>query len=164
MKRLLCVALTCALVGAGVRAGEGKLVDGEFIKKAIVSGVAEVKISELAAKNATNADVKSLAQHLAKDHSKLNKDLMEQAEGLKVAVVTGLEKDRQEKYNQLSKLEGAEFDREYLRQMIEGHEASIKLFENQAKSGTHEKLRTLAAQTLPALRQHLKMAQNLAQK
>src|SRR6058998_295694 len=88
--------------------------DEMFVVRAASCGVASVKFSEYAEKNATNSAVKSFAQHIAKEHARLNKELAEKSKNVKVAVVAGLEKDRKEKFDRLSKLSGAEFDREYL--------------------------------------------------
>jgi len=144
--------------------GEKKLTqDEEFFKTAASAGFAEVKTSQYAEKNGNNEKVRDLAAHLVKEHTDLNKKLTENAKGLKVAVVVGFEKDRKAKYDRLTKLEGAAFDRAYLKQLIEGHKESIKLFETQAREGKHEELRTFANDTLPQLRKHLKKAQETAE-
>ena len=46
-------------------------------------------------------------------------------------------------------------------QMVADHKATIALFETEAKSGGDADLKAFAAKTLPALQEHLKMAQAL---
>ena len=161
-----CV-LTLALISAGPGGAGGNkktTQDEDFVHKAIASGIMEVKISEHAEKHGEREEVKSLAQHLAKDHARLNKDLLEKAKNLKQAVLVGLEKERKEKIDRLTKLQGADLDREYMKQVVDGHQASIKLYEIQAQSGADADLKSFARDTLPALREHLKKAQSVAEK
>src|SRR5947209_7720784 len=95
--------------------------DNDFLIKSISCGTAEVQASELAAKQAATDKVKDFANRMVKDHKQLNNELLTHAKGLKVAVVTGLEKDQRQRYDSLSKLKGNEFDREYMSWMTEAH-------------------------------------------
>ncbi len=133
--------------------------DEQFLIKALTSSTGEIKASEYAAQNATNTEVKAYANQLIKDHTKLNSDLVTQAKGMKVAVVTGLDKDQAAKQTDLTKLTGGSFDRAYLKMMIDGHNDAIALFQKEAQNGQNAGLKNLAEQTLPALRQHLQQAQ-----
>jgi putative membrane protein len=132
--------------------------DVDFLAKAAACGNAEVKYSELAAKQATNAKVKEFARTLAEEHKQANNKLGEFARGLKTAVLAGLEKDKQAIYDDLSKRSGADFDRAYMKQMVEDHEKAIKMFEAQSKEGKHDGLKTFATDTLPKLKKHLEEA------
>jgi putative membrane protein len=166
--QLFAFVLMVTLMSATSRAGEerkSKLSqDEDFLQKAVSRGVSEVKISEHAERKAANEEVKSLARHLAHDHAKMNKDLLEKAKNLKTAIVVGLEKDRKEKVDRLTKLEGAELDRAYVKEMIDGHRESIKLFEIQAQRGTNAELKTFASEALPTLREHLKKVESVSEK
>jgi len=138
--------------------------DEDFLVKAIASGVGEVQFSKLAEKNASNPDVKEFASRMVKDHSDANKHLLENAKGLKVAVVTGLDKDRRATYTSLGKLKGDDFDREYMRIMVDDHEKAVQLFEDFSTSGKKEELRDFAKKTLPTLKHHLEDARKVAAK
>src|SRR5205085_10845748 len=93
--------------------------DETFLMKAVESGVTEVKVSEHAETHAQKEEVKAYAKMLAKDHAHANKELLEHARGMKVAVVTGLEKDRKAKFDDLAKMSGSQYDREYIKMMVE---------------------------------------------
>jgi putative membrane protein len=71
-----------------------------------------------------------------------------------------------EKYSQtiqrLQGLSGAEFDREYIKQMVEDHEKGVQKFEMASKSLQDEELKRFATDTLPTLRSHHEQAQKLA--
>src|SRR5689334_17702764 len=49
--------------------------DQKFIQMAVASGMAEVKLGQMALQQATAADVKQFARHMVEDHAKANKEL-----------------------------------------------------------------------------------------
>lgn len=67
----------------------------------------------------------------------------------------------QKKYDDLAKLSGDRFDREYLSSIVASHKKSVKLFEKESKSGVDAELKTWATNTLPTLKHHLEMAQSV---
>lgn len=164
MRLFQCAFVLLALVAltGPSRGDDEKQTDEKFFRDAVSCGVAEVKISELAEKQAKNEEVREFARQMAREHSKHNKELIERAKDLKTAVVVGLDQKHKEKLERLSKLENVEFDREYMKQIIEGHQDAIKLFETQAKTGANADLKAFATESLPTLRMHLKKAQAIS--
>jgi sporulation protein YlmC with PRC-barrel domain len=63
------------------------------------------------------------------------------------------------KHDELAKLSGAEFDREFAKAMVRGHEEAISKFE--AASKGDDEVAKFAQDTLPTLQKHLKTAQSL---
>src|SRR5688500_13304121 len=109
--RLLLVMVAGGLVTLPAVAADedyNKLRDEEFVVKAVECGVGHVKLHQLAERKAQNQAVKDVAARMSRECNRGNERLMEQAKGLKVAVVAGLEKERRERLDQLGKLEGAE--------------------------------------------------------
>src|ERR1041384_3243563 len=62
----------------------------------------------------------------------------------------------------LRSLRGAAFDTAFAKAMVDAHNQAISLLELAQGQAQHEELRSLIASTLPALREHLQMAQSLA--
>jgi sporulation protein YlmC with PRC-barrel domain len=62
--------------------------------------------------------------------------------------------------DELAKLSGMEFDREFAKSMVKGHEDAIAKFE--AASKGDDDIAKFAQETLPTLQAHLKTAQSLA--
>ena len=62
------------------------------------------------------------------------------------------------------KLTGKSFDQAFVKQMVDDHTSTIKAFENESKNGTDADLKSWVDKTLPTLRDHLKMAQDLQKK
>lgn len=165
---LLCLPLLLpAPAGAQLveRKAEGEpTTDKEFLVRAIACEVAEVKFAEKAAKNATNEDVRKLAETMAADHKEIRDKLLEQAKKMKLAVVEGLDKKHREQYDKMAKLEGAEFDREYMKCLVEGHEKSVKLYKKWSKDADDAGIREAAAAALTKAEDHLAKAKKLRAK
>ena len=66
--------------------------------------------------------------------------------------------------DKLSKLSGAEFDKEYMSEMVKDHENDAKEFQTQANEGTDPDIKAFAAKTLTIIQEHLKMARDVAKK
>jgi putative membrane protein len=75
-----------------------------------------------------------------------------------------LDAKHQEKIDELSKLQGADFDKKFMECMLKDHKEAVSMFEKASRSLTDTDLKNFASQTLPKLRDHLQMAQNIASK
>ena len=66
--------------------------------------------------------------------------------------------------DELSRLQGADFDKKFMECMLKDHQEAVSLFENASRSLQDTDLKNFAAQTLPKLKDHLQMAQSIASK
>lgn len=132
--------------------------DRKFVQDAAAAGMAEVMLGKLGQQRAAHADVKQYAQHMVNDHTKSNDELMAlaQAKSLKLPALPTATQQRL--HDRMAKLEGAEFDRMYMAQMLGDHRKAVALFQKQARSGQDTELKAFAAKTLPTLQDHLKQA------
>jgi predicted outer membrane protein len=122
--------------GASAQQTQGGRPDaGAFIAEMAEHGMAEVQLGKLAAERASNADVKEFAQMMVQDHSKANEELKKIAGQLKVTSPTSLNQKHQALAAKLAKLQGAEFDREYMAQMVLGHEEVVNKLRMRAGDG-----------------------------
>jgi putative membrane protein len=133
--------------------------DSTFATKAAQGGMAEVKMGQLAANNASNADVKAFGQQMVDDHTKANDELKGIASRKNITLPTNIDAKDQATYDRLAKLTGAEFDRIYMSDMVKDHRTDIAEFDKEAKSGSDPDLKAFASRTLPTLRHHLQMAE-----
>jgi putative membrane protein len=158
----------------------------EFINQMTIAGLAEVQLGMLASERGTNGDVKAFGQMMVKDHSQANKELAQIAAQLKVQPPKEVDAKHRDLANRLSKLQGAEFDREYMTAMVQGHEEVLK--ELRAFSGNQlttnapadrtsapgsvatgttggtqgdQALTQWASKTLPVVQQHLERARSI---
>ena len=136
--------------------------DRRFVEEAAESDLAEIATSRVAQQKAASDAVKKYAQHMIDDHTKTSERLRTLAQGKGAQLPA--EPDGAEK-RLIAKMEkedaGAEFDREYIAGQVKAHQKSVRLYERQAKDGRDPELKAFASETLPNLREHLKMAQDL---
>ena len=133
--------------------------DNTFITKAAEGGMAEVELGKLATSHASNDRVKQFGQKMVDDHSKANNELSQIASKKGVTVPTSLAAKDQATVDKLSKLNGAEFDKAYMDDMVKDHRTDVSEFQKEANSGTDPDVKAFAAKTVPTLQQHLQMAE-----
>jgi putative membrane protein len=138
--------------------------DSRFATKAAAGGMAEVKLGELAQKNASSPDVKAFGQKMVDDHSKAGDKLKTIASKNNLNLPSSMDAKDQAVYDRLSKLQGADFDRAYMQDMVKDHKTDVAEFQKEANSGKNADLKSFASDTLPTLQEHLKMAQDTAAK
>lgn len=138
--------------------------DRKFVMDAAVGGMMEVEMGRMAAQKAANADVKAFGQRMVTDHSKANDQLKQIASQMGVTLPTTLPADKRQEMEKITKLSGAEFDRMYMSHMVKDHKKDVSEFEKQASKGDNTSLQSFARSTLPTLREHYQMAQNVATK
>jgi len=137
-------------------------IDKDFLIKAATCNNAEIQISKLADSRSNSSLVKDFAATIVKDHKAAGDRLAEMLKGRKLAIAAGFEKETKEEVNRLSKLSGSEFDQAFVHCMMKGHKEAVAIFENQAKNGQDEDIRSFAKEQLPDLRKHLSKAEELA--
>ena len=138
--------------------------DNEFVTKAAGGGLAEVQLGQFAAQKASNPDVKQFAQKMVDDHSRANDELKNVASQKNVTLPTDLPPEEQQLRDRLQNMSGQEFDRTYMRHMVQDHVKDVAEFQREATRGQDSDVKQFASKTLPVLQQHLKMARQVASK
>jgi len=136
--------------------------DAAFVKKAADGGMAEVALAKLAQEKASNADVKSFAATLEKDHTAANDELKEVASKKNITLPASPSKNHQALHDKLAKLSGAEFDKAYVSAMLEDHQKDVREFARVSSASGDADVKAFATKTLPTLKDHLKQVQDLS--
>jgi putative membrane protein len=160
---VLCLGLATS-AGAGVMAqmkSRSESMDSRFVDEAASGGMAEVQLGNLAKEKGNANAVKNFGERMVTDHSKVDDELKTIAAKQGITLPSGLSKTDQAEYDRLSKLQGAEFDKEYARLMVRDHEKDIAAFEKQVNDGKDEEVKDFARQTLPTLKEHLRLAREM---
>jgi putative membrane protein len=137
--------------------------DRKFIEKAAVGGMAEVQLGKLATQKAGADQVKQFGQRMVDDHSKANDQLKQVASSKNVTLPTDVDKSTKREMDKLSKLSGADFDREYMKNMVSDHKKDVSDFKSEASRAKDPDVKQFAASTLPTLQEHLQLAQSAQQ-
>jgi putative membrane protein len=131
-----------------------------WIAKAAEAGLAEVTLGKLALERAQSPAVKEFAQRMVDDHSKSNEELMKIASNKRVTPPAQLAEKHRKLQQELTKTQGADFDKKYMDGQVKDHQEAIALFEKGAKSKDPQ-VQQFASSQLPALKEHLAMAQKV---
>ncbi|MBB5215896.1 DUF4142 domain-containing protein [Parapusillimonas granuli] len=139
--------------------------DKNFIKRAGEAGHLEVEASKLAQEKAESAEVKSFARSMIKDHTDANLELETISKKKGVAPPLFPSDAQKEKLEALSQAEGAEFDRLYAKEIgVAAHKEAVSLFSGAGTGLQDPELKAFAVKTLPQLKKHLGMAEDLERK
>jgi putative membrane protein len=163
---LFACMLSLGLLGIGMAADDKDkpLTDDQFVNKASGAGLVEVNLGNIALKRANSADVRRFAQQMVEDHTKANLELLVLADKKKLSMARVMDQPHQALAEKLLRMEGADFDREYMKGQLADHEEAVALFENESKNGNDGDLKDWAGKTLPTLKHHLEMVRDWTEK
>ena len=136
-----------------------------FASQAAVIGRAEIELGQIALKNTQDANVRTYAERMVKDHSAADKKLQAIAAKENLQLPQALDKEHESLKAKLQGLQGEDFDRAYAQAMAKGHDKAVALFESASQQPQMpDELKQFAASTLPTLEQHKEMAHSLHEK
>jgi putative membrane protein len=84
--------------------------------------MAEIELSRMALDKATSADIKTFAQKMIADHGAAGDKLKSVVSGHPIDWPAQLDDKHRETADELAKKQGADFEREYVKAMVEGHQ------------------------------------------
>jgi putative membrane protein len=142
--------------------------------RAIEMNVAEVEAGKAAESKAQNAKVKAFAQMMVKDHSEALTKLRAVQSTSKTSD-TKPSAAHQQSIDSMSKMSGAEFDRDYINMMVKDHQEALTFLEQQSKtgnsntggnannpgSGPNTTLAKISEEMIPTVRHHLEEAKSI---
>ena len=128
-----------------------------FVMDAASAGMMEVQLGQLAQQKATNERVKNFGAMMVRDHNKANNDLKNAVSG-KATVPTSMQEKHQHHVSELTNKTGNEFDKAYMKMMVDDHQKDVDKFETMAKNANDPAIKDFANSTLPVLKMHLDSA------
>jgi putative membrane protein len=131
-----------------------------FMRKAAEGGLAEVELGKLAQTHASSDAVKNFGMRMVNDHTRINAQLNSIAAQENVALPTKLDSKDQAALDRLSMLNGPQFDRVYMANMVRDHRTDIAEFQREANDGTDPAMKQFASSNLPTLEDHLRQAED----
>jgi len=135
----------------------------DFVNLAAQSDMLEIQSSKLALQKSDSEKTKTFAQHMIDDHTKTStelKDLVSSGK-VKVSAPSTLDKTHEAKLDKLTKSNGQDFTKQYDDMQVSAHKDAVSRFERYGKDGDNPDLKAFASKTLPTLKEHLQMAQDL---
>jgi len=152
--------------------------DRDFVEDMAIGGMAEVELGRMAMERGASPEVKRFGDMMVKDHSKAGDELKQVAMQHSIPMPAGLDQKHQDLKTTLSNLRGAEFDREYMKAMVDGHEDVVDRLQTRASEDrfgddkgevkpersdnpVEGALNQWAAKALPTVRHHLDEAKRI---
>jgi len=159
IKKLSAVCLISTALTIPALAQSSPNSTQDFVTKAAVGGMFEIQSSQLALKKSQDQDIRTFAQKMIDDHSKADDKLKSLAKNEKVP--TSLDQQHEQMLKTLEGDNGSNFASQFKQMQVSAHQQTIDLFQNYAQQGSDQQIKQFAEQTLPTLKQHLQMAQQI---
>lgn len=147
-------------------AGTSRLsaTDQDFVNNAAIGGLFEVESGKIAAKKASNPQVRQFAERMVRDHGEADNKLKRAVSADGGTVPSELDQEHQQELQQITSQQGPDFDRNYMQTMVKDHDTDAQDFGKAAQTLQDPHLKQFAAQTLKVIQEHDKMAHQIADK
>lgn len=132
--------------------------EGDFVMDAASAGLMEVELGRYAEKNAQNPRVKKFGAMMVRDHSKANDELKSIVTKKNIQFPATMDDKHHDKMTDIEKKQGADFDKDYIDNMVKIHEKDTDRFKKEAEKNQDPETKSWAAKTLPVLLMHLDSA------
>ena len=151
---------TAGAVGT-VAAPAGAMTSESFVSNAAIGGMYEVEAGRIAAQRSTDPRIKTLGESMVADHTKAGNALKPIAAAANITVPMALDQRHQGLIDNLRGASDQDFNRVYLQQQEAAHNETAMLLENYGRMGDSDALKAWAAETLPVVRGHQRMVDQL---
>lgn len=133
----------------------------EFLLAAAENGTLEIQAGKLAAEKAASQHVKRFADMMVQAYSRVNDSLLLLAGANGVELSMAPSGEGQQLLEKLRGLSGAEFDKTYSEELRKAHRAAVQRFDTAARTASDPQIQAFAQEQLPAMRDHMRVAQSL---
>ena len=138
--------------------------DPVFLLNAASSNLLEIQAGQLAVQQANNADVRKFGQMMVDHHTTATQQLKAVATPLGVTMPQAMMPVHQAMADRLLNKSGKGFDETYMDLMETAHKMDIAMFEVKSKKAATPSVQAFATKTLPMLRAHHTLADELEKK
>ena len=160
---MCCVLLSFATV-MPVKAKAADDNDKKFLAMAAQGDQNEIALGKLAAQKVTNPDVKAFGEKMLKDHTQLSASMKPFVEEWGLTISSGPDADTQKVWDKLYGLSGKDFDKEYMKEMVDDHTKDLKEFTSEVKDTKDPKFQAVVMKGKSVVAAHKNMAYDLEKK
>jgi putative membrane protein len=137
--------------------------DRQFIQNVAAGHMMEIRLGQMAQQRATGSDARRLAERLVTDFTRWQDRWTGMASRNGMPFKPGMGDLHRQKVERLQKASKAQFDRVYVRTVIENLQALVPYFQKEGRSARSSPVRNLVEDELPTLQQHLAMAKRIGE-
>ncbi len=161
---LCSTVLAVAAVVAPTFANASPAGDKKFLATAAQADQNEIALSKLAQQKATNPDVKAFASKMVDEHTQMTESMKPFAASRALTPPAGPDDATKKEWEKLNGLSGADFDKDYMSQMVTDHTKALSAFTSEAKSCNDPKLKAAVIDGKTHVAAHKNMAYDLKKK
>ncbi|HEY5056956.1 MAG TPA: DUF4142 domain-containing protein [Acidobacteriaceae bacterium] len=139
MKKIHVTAICCAAMMAAMmvpvraKAQGASDDDKKFLALAAQGDQNEIAVSQVAEQKATNPAVKAFAKKMVTEHKAMTASMKPFAEKWGITPPMGPDADHQKEIDKLKEMNGADFDKRYISDMVDDHGTALDKFTSEAK-------------------------------
>ena len=154
----------CLLLAApaAVYAASLSNADRQFLMTAARTDMVIAHEGEMAQNQAKRDDVKTFGKTLAQDEADDYAHLSKLATKTGVSIPNGINVAKERTIEQLARLKGSSFDRQFTMDEIQADRQAIAMFKREAAHCRDTDLKDYASKTIPVLEKHLQIAEQCA--
>ena len=162
------IAAVCMLSGAALAQAAAKPTDPQIAHIAYTAGQLDIEAAKQALSKSSNKDVRAFAEDMVRDHTAVNDKALALVKKLNVTpedndTSRALTKQAAEKRAELSKLNGAEFDKAYVANEVAYHKTVNGALESTLiPSASNPELKSLLQTGLKIFQGHQQHAEQVA--
>lgn len=143
--------------------------DAEIMAAIGMTNTNEIGAGKMAAGKTTNADVKSYANDMVKEHTAMQADADKLAKKSNVtpkapAAADMMKKEAMAMMDSLKMAKGTSFDMEYINGQVGDHQKALANLQSFQGTAQNAELKTMIQQAIPKVQQHLDRARDLQTK
>jgi putative membrane protein len=116
--------------------------DKDFVKDLATANIAEVELGRMAQDRAATPEVKKFAAMMVDDHTKANETLTTLASRHNITVPSAMDDKHNDLRDKLATKTGADFDKDYVDAMVDGHQDVLDKLRARVDKETLEKFKT----------------------
>lgn len=136
--------------------------DKSFVKKAMQGGAVVLRSSQIALQKSSDEQLKRFAQRMVDDHTKMDEQFKPVAMQLGLPGTIDPPKKEQAMIDRLQSLSGDDFNKAYVKMMLQDHGKEAAAFKQEAANGKLPALKDLAAHDVSVIEDHQQMIQDIA--
>jgi putative membrane protein len=135
--------------------------DEAFITAAAQAELGEIELSRIAARSAVSPEIRSFAAKMVQEHTASNAELGQIALKENIPAPIAPDSDHMQLRDKLIALRGKNLDKAYMEAMRSDHQNMVDFLTAASATVTSDDLHNFIRKTLPVVRRHLHMAQEL---
>ncbi|MBA3444237.1 MAG: DUF4142 domain-containing protein [Gemmatimonadales bacterium] len=153
---------TSRMVPQSGQTAQNVRADSAFISEVDAGNVTELRLARMAESKAAAPTVKSFAQKMAADHSRMRSEWAAISSKYGLRFTPSVNPRHQEQLTRLERISGTAFDRVYMAAMVQNHQENVNSFRTRGRAVQSYDALQVVNRSLPSLEQHLTLAQQVA--